>query len=173
MPIVVHPEGARSKTCSAAQKSSPVFVPEDGRSSVICEAATVLPEQHLPYIFELRTTEALEFLVRSDIPINLLLCRMVDYDRWAASGYDSEVPSRVYMEAVEIVAHGMSLTPPTEEAYVAVLNQREPKPSRWRCRNPALFACNTMVSHVLVEDESAKDYRFELRFGNSDLVCRL
>jgi hypothetical protein len=121
VPIVVHLEGAHSKTRSAVQKSSPVFVPENGRSSVICEVVTVLPEQHLPYIFELRRTEALQFLVCSDIPINLLLCRMADYDRWTASGCDSEVPSRVCMEAAEIVAHGMSLTAPAEEAYVVVL----------------------------------------------------
>lgn len=48
----------------------------------MCEAVTLPPSAHLPYEFELRDREGLQFIFRSELPINLLLTNTSDYDAW-------------------------------------------------------------------------------------------
>jgi hypothetical protein len=103
-----------------------VVVPPQGRSSLICEAITLTPEQHVTYVFELRRTEKLEFILCSDLPIDVMLCKAADYDRWMESDSDFSTPVLSCWQAVEIVEHRMSFTAPEQETYVVVLiNVRE------------------------------------------------
>jgi hypothetical protein len=82
VPTVVRLEAADRKTQVTAQNSYPQVVPGSGRSSLICEVVTLSPEQHLPYVFELRKKEVLEFMLASNVPIDVLFCKMDDYDAW-------------------------------------------------------------------------------------------
>jgi hypothetical protein len=118
LPIVkLQPCG--SKTPS--HQPRPLLVPANGRSSLICEAIIVQPEQHVAYVFELRREEKLEFVFFSNMRIKVWFCKAADYDRWTESDCDFDGPELVYIEAIEASVHRVKFTTPKEEAYVVLL----------------------------------------------------
>ena len=60
-------------------------------AAFIGEAITLAAYDEIPYIFELEPFELLEFTLRSDVPVDVLVCNWSDYDRWVDSGYDPEI----------------------------------------------------------------------------------
>src|SRR5262252_1873890 len=65
----------------------------------ICEAITLPAYDEIPYVFDLEEREYLEFTLRSDTPVDVLVCNMADYERWIDSGYDPEIALLVHLEA--------------------------------------------------------------------------
>ena len=94
-----------------------------GRTSVpfICEAITLPGYDELPYVFELEQNERLEFTLRSDTPVDVLLCNMADYERWVDSGYDPEIALLVHLEAEDVLAYILRFTAPQAGAYAVLL----------------------------------------------------
>src|ERR1051325_6657340 len=68
----------------------------------ICEAVTVAAYDELPYMFELERGELLEFTLRSDAPIDVLLCDSSEYHLWVDSGYDAKIAFSIHLEAEDI-----------------------------------------------------------------------
>jgi hypothetical protein len=89
--------------------------------SMICEAITLAPYDELPYIFDLQQGEVLEFTLRSDVPVDILLCDASDYDRWVDSGYDPEVALLVHLEAEDVLAHRLRFTAPIPGEFAVLL----------------------------------------------------
>ena len=87
----------------------------------ICEAITLPAYDELPYIFDLEAGELLEFTLRSDIPVDVLLCDASDYDRWVDSGYDPEIALLVHLEAEDVLAHTLRFTSPFPGEYAVLL----------------------------------------------------
>lgn len=87
----------------------------------ICEAITLPPYDELPYVFELEQYELLEFTLRSDIPVDVLLCNMADYERWIDSGYDPEIALLVHLEAEDVLAYTLRFTAPQAGEYAVLL----------------------------------------------------
>jgi hypothetical protein len=87
----------------------------------ICEAITLSAYDELPYVFELQQNEILEFTVRSDTPVDILLCNMADYERWVDSGYDPEIALLVHLEAEDVLAHTLQFTAPQAGEYTVLL----------------------------------------------------
>lgn len=87
----------------------------------ICEAITLPAYDEIPYVFDLREYEYLEFTLRSDTPVDVLLCHMVDYERWIDSGYDPEAALLVHLEAEDVQAHTLRFTAPRSGEYAVVL----------------------------------------------------
>ena len=86
----------------------------------MCDAVTLPPSAHLPYEFELRDGEGLQFIFRSELPINLLLTNTSDYDAWRrADGLAA--PLMVYAEALDSMGHATNLVVPADGGYSAVL----------------------------------------------------
>src|SRR5437016_2852151 len=83
----------------------------------ICEAITLRGYDELPYVFELEENERLEFTLRSDIPVDVLLCNVADYERWVDSGYDPETALLVHLEAEDVLAYTLRFTAPQAGAY--------------------------------------------------------
>ena len=90
-------------------------------TALICEAITLAAYDELPYIFDLEKDELLEFSLRSDIPIDVLLCNADDYDRWVDSGYDPEIALSVHLEAEDVMAHALRFTAPLAGEYAVLL----------------------------------------------------
>lgn len=89
--------------------------------SMICEAITLAPYDELPYIFDLQEGEVLEFTLRSDVPVDVLLCDAADYDRWVDSGYDPEAALVVHLEAEDVLAHRLRFTAPIPGEFAVLL----------------------------------------------------
>ena len=87
----------------------------------ICEAVTVAAYDELPYMFELERGELLEFTLRSDAPIDVLLCDSSDYHRWVDSGYDAGIAFSVHLEAEDILAYTLRFTAPVAGEYAVLL----------------------------------------------------
>ena len=87
----------------------------------ICEAITLPAYDEIPYVFDLDEHEYLEFTLRSDIPVDVLVCSMADYERWIDSGYDSEVALLVHLEAEDVVAYTLRFTAPSAGEYAVLL----------------------------------------------------
>jgi hypothetical protein len=87
----------------------------------ICEAITVAAYDELPYMFELGLGELLEFTLRSDVPVDVLLCDSSDYHRWVDSGYDPEIAFLVHLEAEDILAYTLRFTAPVGGEYAVLL----------------------------------------------------
>jgi hypothetical protein len=87
----------------------------------ICEAITVAAYDELPYMFELERGEILEFTLRSDVPVDVLLCDSSDYDRWLDSGYDAEIAFSVHLEAEDVLAYTLRFTASTKGEYAVLL----------------------------------------------------
>ena len=90
-------------------------------SALICEAITLAAYDELPYIFDLEQGELLEFTLRSDIPVDVLLCDAADYDLWVDSGYDPEIALLVHLEAEDVLAHTLRFTAPFPGEFAVLL----------------------------------------------------
>ncbi len=90
-------------------------------SALICEAITLPAYDELPYVFDLEEGELLEFTLRSDVPVDVLLCDAGDYDRWVDSGYDPEVALGVHVEAEDVLAHTLRFSAPLPGEYAVLL----------------------------------------------------
>ena len=69
----------------------------------ICEMITLHAHDELPYVFDLEQQELLELTLRSDIPVDVLLCDMADCERWIDSGYAHEIALLVHLEAEDVL----------------------------------------------------------------------
>jgi len=87
----------------------------------IYEAITVAAYDELPYIFELERGELIELTLRSDVPVDVLLCDSSDYDRWLDSGYDAEIAFSVHLEAEDVLAYTLRFIAPTKGEYAVLL----------------------------------------------------
>ena len=76
----------------------------------ICEAITLHAYEELPYVFDLEQKELLEFMLRSDIPVGVLLCDMANYERWIDSACDAENALLVHLEAEDVLAYTLRFT---------------------------------------------------------------
>jgi hypothetical protein len=90
-------------------------------SALICEAITLPAYDELPYVFDLEQGELLEFTLRSDVPVDLLLCDAADYDKWVDSGYDPETALQVHLEAEDVLAYTLRFTAPLAGEYAVLL----------------------------------------------------
>jgi hypothetical protein len=100
--------------------ATPITV-EKAAAGFICEAITLPAYDELPYMFELEQGELLEFTLRSDIPVDVLLCDASDYDRWVDSGYDPEIALSVHLEAEDVLAYTLRFTAPIPGEYAVLL----------------------------------------------------
>ena len=98
---------------SSAQRPAP--------QALICEAITLPAYDEMPYAFDLEREELLEFTLRSDVPIDVLLCNAGDYDRWVDSGYDPEIALLVHLEAEDVLAYTLRFAAPIPGEYVVLL----------------------------------------------------
>ncbi len=89
--------------------------------ALICEAITIPAYDEIPYLFDLEQGELLDFTLRSDIPVDVLLCDASDYDQWVDSGYDPEVAILVHLEAEDVLAHTLRFTAPFPGEYAVLL----------------------------------------------------
>lgn len=105
------------------QREQPAFSTIAERSSrpFICEAVTLHAYDELPYVFALEMHECLEFALRSDAPLDVLLCNMADYERWVDSGYDPEVALLVHLEAEDVTSYRLQFTAPIAGEYAVLL----------------------------------------------------
>jgi hypothetical protein len=87
----------------------------------ICEAITLPAYDEIPYVFDLEEQEFLEFTLRSDIPVDVLVCNMGDYEGWIDSGYDPEVALLVHLEAEDVLAYTLRFTAPRADEYAVLL----------------------------------------------------
>jgi hypothetical protein len=87
----------------------------------ICEAVTLLPYHELPYVFELRSNEHLEFTFRSDVHVDVLISDFSDYERWVDSGYDPEIGLLVHLEAEDVLAYTFRFCAPRTGEYAVLL----------------------------------------------------
>ena len=86
--------------------------------AIIEEDVTLPARSHLPYEFELREDEGLQFIFRSELPVDLLLARMSDYAAWTSGVPQSLL---VYAEAHDTVAHAIEFVAPEDASYAAIL----------------------------------------------------
>jgi hypothetical protein len=78
----------------------------------------------MPYHFEVRQYERIEFISRSDFPVDVLLAGMADYEAWVSGGGGPAERLKVYTEALETVGHAIEFVAPEEGSYMAVLLNR-------------------------------------------------
>ena len=90
-------------------------------AAFICEAITLPAYDEIPYIFDLERFELLEFTVRSDVPVDVLLCNATDYDHWVDSGYDPEIGLLVHLEAEDVLAHTLRFRALAAGEYAVLL----------------------------------------------------
>ena len=90
-------------------------------AALICEAITLPAYDEVPYIFDIEQFELLEFTLRSDIPVDVLLCNATDYDRWVDSGYDPEIGLLVHLEAEDVLAHTLRFRALAAGEYAVLL----------------------------------------------------
>ena len=90
-------------------------------AAFICEAITLPAYDEIPYIFDLERFELLEFTLRSDVPVDVLLCNATDYDHWVDSGYDPEIGLLVHLEAEDVLANTLRFRALAAGEYVVLL----------------------------------------------------
>lgn len=98
------------------------------KEAIICEAVTLSPAGQLPYEFELHEYEGVQFIFRSEAPLDVLLAKMSDYQAWVSCNSHPTASLLIYTEALQTVAHAIEFVAPEDESYVAVLlneNSRE------------------------------------------------
>lgn len=109
-----------SETNCESQGWSSKLGPARTEESLMCEAVALPPLSQLPYEFELRDGEGLQFIFRSELPIDLLLTKTSDYDAWRRA--DSlAAPLMVYAEALDSVGDATNLVVPADDRDTAVL----------------------------------------------------
>jgi len=96
-------------------------VVETAAPPFICEAITLPAYEELPYVFELEQHERLEFTLRSDTRVDVLLCSLADYERWVGSGYDAAMGLLAHLEAEDVSAYTLRFTAPEAGEYVVLL----------------------------------------------------
>ena len=90
-------------------------------AAFICEAITLAAYDELPYMMELERGELLEFTLRSDVPVDVLLCNSSDYIRWVDSGYDPDAALAVHLEAEDVLAYTLRFSAPIAGEYTVLL----------------------------------------------------
>ena len=63
----------------------------------------------------------LEFTLRSDVPVDVLVCNASDYDHWVDFGYDPEIGLLVHLEAEDVLAHALRFRALAAAEYVVLL----------------------------------------------------
>jgi len=99
-------------------------LPVRTKEALICEAVTLPPERQLPYEFELRAYEGVQFIFRSEFPLDVLFGRMPDYEDWVRSGCQPAQPLLVYSEAFDTVGHAIQFVAPEDGCYTAILSNQ-------------------------------------------------
>lgn len=89
--------------------------------AIIVEDVTLPARSHLPYEFELREDEGLQFIFRSELPVDLLLARMSDYEAWTSGVQHPAESSLAYAEALDTVGHAIEFVAPEDASYAAIL----------------------------------------------------
>jgi hypothetical protein len=87
----------------------------------ICEAITLKACDELPYLFELRQGQHLEFEIKASRPIDIAVCEEDEYDRWVDSGFSPEHSVAVYREAEDVASHKLRFTAPMTGEFVVLL----------------------------------------------------
>src|SRR5215468_8815423 len=87
----------------------------------ICEAIMLPAYDEIPYIFDLERLELLEFTLRSDVPVDVLLCNATDYDHWVDCDYDPEIGLQVHLEAEDVLAHTLRFRALATGEYAVLL----------------------------------------------------
>jgi hypothetical protein len=87
----------------------------------LCEAITLQARDDLPYLFELEPDERLDFIVSSDLPIDLMLCNFEDFEHWADSGYDPDIEVPIYCEYENVTVRTVAFKAPQRGEYAVVL----------------------------------------------------
>jgi hypothetical protein len=90
-------------------------------AAFICEAITLPAYDEIPYIFDLERFELLEFTLRSDVPVDVLVCNASGYDDWVESGYDSEIGLLVHLEAEDVLTYMLRFRALAAGEYVVLL----------------------------------------------------
>lgn len=103
------------------QRTASSTVGDRSSTPFICEVVTLPAYDELPYVFALEQHERLEFTLRSDTPVDVLLCNMADYERWVDSGYDPEVALLVHLEAEDVTSYGLRFIAPRAGEYAVLL----------------------------------------------------
>ena len=63
----------------------------------------------------------LEFTLRSDTPVDVLVYNMADYERWIDSGYDPEIALLVHrLRAEDVLAYTLRFTAPRADEYAVL-----------------------------------------------------
>lgn len=96
-------------------------LPVRTKEAIICEAVTLPPAGQLPYESELHEYEGVQFIFRSERPLDVLLAKMSDYQAWLSCNGYPIASLLVYAEALQTVAHAIEFVAPEDESYVAVL----------------------------------------------------
>jgi hypothetical protein len=108
----VRPVGARQRFAD---------LPLRTEEAIILEAVTLPPSRHLPYEFELREAEGLQFIFRSELSVDLLVARMSDYEAWTSGVQHPAQPLLVYAEALDTLGHAIEFVAPEDASYAAIL----------------------------------------------------
>jgi hypothetical protein len=87
----------------------------------LCETFSLQAGDELPYLFELRRGQQLEFEIAASTPIDLAACDEAEYLGWVDSGFDPGHPVRIYVEAEEVVRHQIRFTAPRNGDFVVLL----------------------------------------------------
>ena len=90
-------------------------LPARTEKAMICEAVTLPPRYQLPYHFEVRQHEMIEFIFRSEFPLDVHFASMVDYEAWVSRGCGPAKPSTVYTEALDVVENAIEFVAPDDE----------------------------------------------------------
>jgi hypothetical protein len=117
----IRQQAIHTQSAVPPEDRSPAATTESAPSALICEAITLPAYDELPYVFELEQGELLEFTLRSDVPVDLLLCDAADYDKWVDSGYDPENALQVHLEAEDVLAYTLRFTAPLAGEYAVLL----------------------------------------------------
>ena len=113
----------------------------------ICEAITLPAYDEIPYVFDLEEREYLEFTLRSDIPVDVLLCNASDYDRWVDSGYDPEIAFRSTLKRKSPGLHPSVHCAPPRRIRRAP-DELDRMPGRSGDRNSGLFGARAAIAAI-------------------------
>ena len=87
----------------------------------MCEAITLGACDDLPYLFELEPDERLDLVVSSNLPIDVVVCDLEDFEHWVDSGYDPEIELPVYCEFEDVTVRTLTFNAPHRGEYAVVL----------------------------------------------------
>ena len=104
------PDSERSGKTRQKLSDLPVRTEE----SIICGAVTLPSEHRLPYEFEMRGCERVQFTFRAEFPLDVLFARMSDYEAWVSCACGPAQPLLVYAEALETLGHAMEFVAPED-----------------------------------------------------------